>query len=155
MVKKGEWEAPLVSNPACEAAGCGVWKHPLIQNPKFKGKWTPPKIPNPDYIGEWTPKQIPNPTFFVDESPGTFPAIGYAAIEIWTMSSGVAFDNVLIGYDPEAAKSYAQATFATKILMIKEEELRKQAEADSMRIVCIISIYMLYLFEAPFILYYF
>lgn len=33
----GEWEAPLIDNPACSAApGCGTWKPPTIPNPNYK-----------------------------------------------------------------------------------------------------------------------
>lgn len=46
----GEWEAPLVANPACShAAGCGPWKPPMVPNPAYKGKWKPPMIDNPNY----------------------------------------------------------------------------------------------------------
>lgn len=46
----GEWEAPQIPNPACEAApGCGTWKRPMIDNPNYKGKWKPPMIDNPNY----------------------------------------------------------------------------------------------------------
>ena len=46
----GEWEAPQVPNPACEAApGCGKWEKPTIDNPSYKGKWKPPMIDNPNY----------------------------------------------------------------------------------------------------------
>lgn len=46
----GEWEAPQIPNPACEAApGCGAWKQPMIDNPNYKGKWKPPMIDNPNY----------------------------------------------------------------------------------------------------------
>jgi len=46
----GEWEAPQVPNPACEAApGCGLWKHPQINNPQYKGKWKAPLVDNPNY----------------------------------------------------------------------------------------------------------
>lgn len=46
----GEWEAPQVPNPACEAApGCGAWKRPMIDNPNYKGKWKSPMIDNPNY----------------------------------------------------------------------------------------------------------
>ena len=35
----GDWEAPLVENPACAAApGCGAWSKPIIDNPDYKGK---------------------------------------------------------------------------------------------------------------------
>ena len=46
----GEWEAPLIPNPACaEAAGCGLWKPPMVPNPAYKGKWRAPVIDNPNY----------------------------------------------------------------------------------------------------------
>lgn len=46
----GEWEAPQVANPACEAApGCGEWKRPVINNPQYKGKWKAPLVDNPNY----------------------------------------------------------------------------------------------------------
>lgn len=46
----GEWEAPQVQNPACEAApGCGTWKRPMMDNPSYRGKWKPPMIDNPNY----------------------------------------------------------------------------------------------------------
>lgn len=44
----GEWEAPQISNPACQI-GCGEWSPPMIGNPKYKGVWTPPMIDNPNY----------------------------------------------------------------------------------------------------------
>lgn len=44
----GEWEAPQISNPACQI-GCGEWRPPMIDNPKYKGVWRPPMIDNPDY----------------------------------------------------------------------------------------------------------
>lgn len=66
----GEWEAPLVPNPACEdAPGCGEWKPADIVNPAFKGKWRAPLIDNPNYQGKWAPRRIPNPHFFEDKHP--------------------------------------------------------------------------------------
>lgn len=44
----GAWEAPRISNPACKI-GCGEWKPPMIDNPKYKGIWRPPMIDNPNY----------------------------------------------------------------------------------------------------------
>lgn len=66
----GDWEAPLIPNPACEGAvGCGLWKAPLISNPKYKGKWRAPYITNPNYRGKWAPKIIANPGYFQDLQP--------------------------------------------------------------------------------------
>lgn len=46
----GEWEAPQVANPKCEAApGCGAWQRPTIDNPNYKGKWKAPMVDNPSY----------------------------------------------------------------------------------------------------------
>ena len=46
----GDWEAPLLENPACkDAPGCGPWTKPTIDNPAFKGKWRAPMIANPAY----------------------------------------------------------------------------------------------------------
>eukprot|EP00976_Prorocentrum_cordatum_P034322 697932-Prorocentrum_minimum.AAC.1 len=71
-------------------------------NPDYKGKWYPQMIPNPDYIGEWAPKQIPNPDFFLDETPlKSIGLIGGVGVEIWTMNSGIVFDNFLATYDAE------------------------------------------------------
>lgn len=44
----GEWEAPQILNPACRI-GCGEWKPPMIDNPKYKGVWRPPLVDNPNY----------------------------------------------------------------------------------------------------------
>lgn len=66
----GEWEAPLVPNPACEdAPGCGEWKPAEIPNPAYKGKWRAPLIENPNYQGKWAPRRIPNPHYFEDKHP--------------------------------------------------------------------------------------
>ena len=125
----GEWEAPQIKNPACKAApGCGEWKRPMIDNPDYKGKWVHPMIDNPDYVGEWNPKQIPNPDYFSEEThPEAFHTlvapIGGVAIEIWTMSSGIHFDNIYVGNDISAAQEWAAASFGAKDA--KEAAIRK------------------------------
>lgn len=66
----GEWEAPMIDNPACEkAVGCGEWKAPLIPNKEYKGKWRAPLIDNPNYQGKWAARKIPNPDYFEDLTP--------------------------------------------------------------------------------------
>lgn len=66
----GEWEAPLIPNPACQdVPGCGKWTPPPIENPNYKGKWVPPLIDNPNYKGEWKPRRIVNPDYFEDKNP--------------------------------------------------------------------------------------
>lgn len=83
----GDWEAPIVPNPKCKAAGCGDWKRPLKANPEYKGKWFPAMKPNPAYKGEWSPRQIPNKNYFEEKSPFTKLApISAVAIELLTIS---------------------------------------------------------------------
>lgn len=130
----GEWEAPQIKNPDCASApGCGEWKRPMIDNPDYKGKWEHPMIDNPDYIGVWAPAQIPNPEYFSEEThPEAFHTlvapIGGVAIEIWTMSSGIHFDNIYIGNDLSAAQSWAAASFGAKDA--KEAAIRKEKIAN-------------------------
>ena len=124
----GEWEAPQIKNPACKAApGCGEWKRPMIDNPDYKGKWVHPMIDNPDYVGEWNPKQIPNPDYFSEEThPEAFHTlvapIGGVAIEIWTMSSGIHFDNIYVGNDISAAQEWAAASFGQRMPKKQQSE---------------------------------
>lgn len=118
----GEWEAPLVPNPACEdAPGCGPWTPPLINNPDYKGKWTPPLINNPNFKGLWHPRKIPNPEFFEDKHPfqtmSTIDAVGF---ELWSVSSKIMFDNIIITDDDHVAKQFATVTFDKKIINIEK-----------------------------------
>ena len=120
----GEWEAPLVPNPKCKPAGCGVWKPPIIPNPAYKGKWKPEEIDNPDYKGPWKARQIPNPSYYYDDAPHDVAPIGGVGIELWTMQDGILFDNILIAADPEVAASAAAQTFELRL------EAAKAAERD-------------------------
>lgn len=112
----GEWEAPLVENPACvKASGCGEWKPPMVDNPAYKGKWRPPKIANPNYKGKWAPRMIPNPDHFFDENPfSTLDSIGAIAFELWSMADNIAFDNIIISSDKEQASLLKLLTWQDK-----------------------------------------
>lgn len=119
----GDWEAPLVANPICaKAVGCGLWKAPMISNPNYKGKWRAPLIDNPNYQGKWAPRKIPNPDFFEDTDPfkkmTTIAAVG---IELWSMSSDILFDNMIITDDEAVAKDWAAQTFDLKRKLIDRE----------------------------------
>lgn len=132
----GEWEAPEVPNPKCAAAsGCGEWVRPTIDNPDYKGKWIHPMIDNPDYIGVWKPRQIANPAYFSEEThPEAFKTlvapIGGVAVEIWTMQSGIHFDNIYIGNDIDAAAEWARLSFGEEQ---KKEAAAKKAAAAAKR----------------------
>ncbi|XP_020811300.1 calnexin isoform X1 [Drosophila serrata] len=118
----GEWEAPLVDNPVCEkAAGCGKWKAPLIPNPNYKGKWRAPMIENPNYQGKWAPKKIANPDFFEDLKPFQMTPISAVGLELWSMSSDILFDNLIITDDVEVARDFAANSFDIKRRYIDRE----------------------------------
>lgn len=136
----GEWEAPLVDNPICEkAVGCGQWKAPLVQNEKYKGKWRAPLIDNPNYQGKWSAKKIPNPDFFEDLNPFRMTPIAAVGIELWSMSSDILFDNLIITDDVEVADEFASQTFD-----IKRKYIDKESETFVNRM-------MQYLTENPWI----
>lgn len=118
----GEWEAPLVANPACEkAVGCGLWKAPMISNPNYKGKWRAPLIDNPNYQGKWAPRKIPNPDFFEDTNPFKMTTIAAIGIELWSMSSDILFDNLIIVDDETVARDWAAQTYDLKRKLIDRE----------------------------------
>jgi len=124
----GNWEAPTIENPKCAgASGCGRWTRPSMPNPLYKGKWTQPLIPNPAYKGPWSPRQIPNPNYFEDKHPANFHPIAGVGIEIWTMTDGIMFDNILITTEKAVADAYADDTFAVK----RPEEKKLQKEDDA------------------------
>lgn len=127
----GEWEAPLIRNPKCDAGNCGEWQPRTIKNPKYKGKWSAPQIKNPAFKGVWEPRKIPNPHYFEDNTPSKFAPIGAVAIEVWTMQGNILFDNFLIAFDEEIAKSYAQATWAGKIEKQKANIPKEEEELVS------------------------
>jgi len=115
----GDWEAPLIENPACTAApGCGVWNKPLIENPNYKGKWFPEMINNPNYKGKWKPRKIPNPNYYNDEEPFKMTPIAGIGIELWSMSDNIYFDNVLVTDNLALANAYATETFDLKMSKI-------------------------------------
>lgn len=112
----GDWEAPLIDNPACvSVSGCGKWQPPMIANPAYKGKWKPPKIANPNYKGKWAPRKIPNPDYFFDETPfASLDSIGAVAFELWSMTDNIAFDNLIVTSNLESADLIQLVTWQSK-----------------------------------------
>lgn len=127
----GDWEAPLIPNPACESApGCGPWKPPLINNPDHKGKWRAPLIDNPNYKGKWKPQRIANPDFFEDKEPFRMADIAAVGLELWSMSNMILFDNFIITDDQAVADTWAAETF-----YLKRRKLDKDGESLFSRLV--------------------
>ncbi|KAL7981987.1 hypothetical protein Chor_001044 [Crotalus horridus] len=119
----GEWEAPQIPNPKCEAApGCGVWAHPMMNNPNYKGKWKPPMIENPNYQGIWSPQKIPNPDYFEDAHPFQMTTVDAMGLELWSMTSNIYFDNFIICSDKEVADRWAADGWGFKKLIASANE---------------------------------
>jgi len=125
----GEWEAPVIDNPACKV-GCGKWEPPTIENPAYKGKWYAPQVDNPAYKGVWKPRQIANPDYFVDETPCILPKIDSVGIDVWTMSKGIMFDNILVASDPAKAKTFADETWKLRSEIEKLQEPKRTDGQD-------------------------
>ncbi|XP_075544785.1 calmegin-like isoform X1 [Dermacentor variabilis] len=126
----GDWEPPLVNNPKCEAVGCGEWKPPMISNPRYKGKWRAPLIDNPNYKGKWKPRKIPNPNFFEDQNPFRMTAIAAVGFELWSMSDGILFDNIIITDDTVVADQWAADTW-----LLKKEAGDRDTDGMFMRLI--------------------
>ncbi|XP_065189140.1 calnexin-like isoform X1 [Sycon ciliatum] len=111
----GEYEAPKIDNPKCaKISGCGPWTRPTKVNPAYKGKWRAPMIDNPNYQGIWKPKKIANPDFFEDLEPFKMSSIGAIGVELWTMTAGQLFDNIILTDDEAVADQYAADSFDAK-----------------------------------------
>ncbi|KAI6031360.1 Calreticulin family-domain-containing protein [Pisolithus microcarpus] len=130
----GDWVAPLVHNPACDAApGCGEWKRPYKANPKYKGKWYAPMIDNPEYKGEWKPR-LSNPVKNLDK-------IGGVGVELWTMTEDILFNNIYVGHSIWVVTHQLEAAATAKALELDQDEqpsfkddpvsfVRKQAQTQ-------------------------
>jgi len=95
--------------------GCGEWKRPMMPNPAYKGKWKPPRIKNPAFNGLWVPRQIPNPDHFEDKTPmNSLAPMGALAVEVWTTTGGIHFDNFAVAHTLKAAFKFADATYGVK-----------------------------------------
>lgn len=120
----GEYVPAQIDNPECKGiSGCGVWEPPMIKNPAYKGKWAPKKIKNPAYKGVWKPRMIANPDYFEDASPFSSAVnIKAMAVEVWTMSKDILFDNFYIGNSVADADKIVAATFIKKQQQAKLNE---------------------------------
>ena len=96
----------------------GEWEAPMLPNPDYKGEWKPKKIDNPDYKGKWVHPMIDNPDFKDDDTiyqvckkdnPCT-----HVGFELWQVTSGTLFDDIIVTDDEEEAKAYAQETYFKK-----------------------------------------
>lgn len=118
----------------------GEWEPPMIDNPEFKGAWKPKMIPNPDYKGEWVHPLIPNPDYQADSSLyERCKDCTHVGFELWQVTAGTLFDDIIVTDSWEEAKAYGEATWGKKvgpekemydtIEAAKKEEYAKEAAA--------------------------
>lgn len=82
---------------------------------RYKGKWHAPLINNPEYKGKWRPRKIPNPDYYHDPEPFKMAAAGAVGVELWSMSDGIYFDNILVTDLEDIADQWAKDTFDLKV----------------------------------------
>jgi len=118
----------------------GAWEAPMIDNPEYKGPWRLKMIPNPDYKGPWEHPMIPNPDYKTDDSLyavcGGKKGCTHVGFELWQVTSGTIFDDIIVTDSLEEAQKFAEETFfkkkAQELKMhddVKEAE-RKQREKE-------------------------
>jgi calreticulin len=95
----------------------GTWEPPMIDNPEYMGPWSPKMIPNPDYKGEWEHPVIANPDYKPDDK--LYAACGEegctrVGFELWQVTSGTIFDDIIITDNLEEAQKFAEETFFMK-----------------------------------------
>ena len=122
----GEWEAPMIPNPEYK----GEWKPKMIDNPEYKGKWEHPMIPNPDFEEDDTMYQVCK-----DECT-------HVGFEIWQVTAGTVFDDIIVTDSLEEAQEFAKETFFAKKDGEKaaydkiQEEKAKAEEAEDVSMEC-------------------
>ncbi|KAJ1962422.1 hypothetical protein GGI12_002661 [Dipsacomyces acuminosporus] len=147
----GDWSAPMVPNPRCvDAAGCGPWERPMMRNPNFRGQWFAPLIDNPRYKGEWAPRRIPNPEYFEDLDLYKLSKIDAVGFELWTMQSGITFDNIYLGDSAETAEAIGKSIWKPKFDVesaIEEATRPKPPPAPATQVPAILDLIKVRFFE--------
>lgn len=117
----GIWLAPEIVNPLCYSTGCGVWKPPQLPNADYIGPWTQEVVENPNYMGEWKPRNIPNPDYFEVVNPSFIGPVTGLGFELWTMDSGILFDNIYLGHSVGEAELIGNTTYERKLALEFED----------------------------------
>ena len=104
----------------------GEWEPPMIDNPAYKGEWKPKQIKNPNYKGKWVHPEIDNPEYAPDDDLYLIKDLGAIGFDLWQVKSGTIFDNILITDSVDEAKSHASETFEA----LRDAEKAKKEEHD-------------------------
>jgi len=116
-VKPGDWvEEAQIEDPSAVKPDDwdddmdGDWEPPTIANPEYKGVFKAKRIENTAYKGIWRPKQLDNPEYFVETNPfSKLLSIVAVSFELWTITEGTAYDDIIITDDLDEATAAAKA----------------------------------------------
>jgi len=100
---------PYAKQPDDWSSSDGEWEPPMIANPAYK-VWKPKQIPNPAYKGPWIHPKIVNPAYVNDDDMYIFDSIAYVGFEIWQVRSGTIFDNIIVTDNIAEANEFAEIT---------------------------------------------
>lgn len=64
--------------------------------------------------GKWQPRSIPNPGYFEDPHPFRMSPVGAVGLELWSLTAGVLFDNILLSDDLNTAQRWTQDTWGQR-----------------------------------------
>lgn len=115
----------------------GEWEAPLVDNPDYEGPWEQKKVPNPDYKGPWEHPMIANPDYVYDDNMYAVcqEECTHVGFELWQVTSGALYDDIIVTDSLEEAQKYAEETFFKKkegekesYDAEKEEERKKRDE---------------------------
>lgn len=107
----------------------GTWEAPMIDNPDYKGAWKPKMIDNPDYKGPWIHPLIPNPDYAEDKDLYLrCKDCTHVGFELWQVTSGTIFDNIIVTDSIDEAKAFADAQFYKNLDEEKEAYAKIQEE---------------------------
>jgi hypothetical protein len=81
--------------------------------------------------GVWAPRQIKNEAYFQDLNPyASIAPMSALAVEVWTTTAGILFDNFIVATDYVVAFDFAQSTTARKAKAEREAIKKEEKEAE-------------------------
>ena len=124
----GPTPLPLPPSLLSDLRCAGEWEAPLIDNPAYKGEWKQKQIANPAYKGAWVHPEIDNPAF--KEDPNMYhvcaPCAGLG-FELWQVKSGTIFDDIIVTDSLKEAEEFAK-NFESVVAAEKAEEEAEKAK---------------------------
>ncbi|KAF4652257.1 Calreticulin-1 [Perkinsus olseni] len=105
----------------------GEWERPMIDNPDYKGPWMAKRIANPDYKGEWKPKKIANPDYVPLEKIHKYD-FGAVFLDVWQVSSGAIFDNIIVTDDVKEADALVEEF--KELREVEDAKAKEEAEEE-------------------------